>query len=255
MAGSLFGGGCGTAEPPGDDGQAVLTIEQALATKPDNMLKVRGAVVATGSDVVLASALLESYPPQAGGPILPLKGLDLDSLVGLSSTAAQPDLAQVMWSEYWLTLEGTIEDGVLQVERVPRVVEESFEGMRIRFSPVSEPVVAGGAVWWAFDVKNVGSAPMDLIFTSGQRGEVILAQDGVDKYRWSAGKFFTEAIETVALEPGKALSVAINDVPDVAPGDYELRASVTASVGPSGTGGSGGPGQALPELTTSIRVY
>jgi hypothetical protein len=98
---------CGSAVPgdgttttstgPGDDSAAVLTIEQARAAEPGHLIRVTGAVVATGTEVSLASVLLESYPPQAGGATVPVEGLDLDSLVGLSSTADQPDLAQVIW--------------------------------------------------------------------------------------------------------------------------------------------------------------
>jgi hypothetical protein len=186
VAGALLGA-CG-AQAPGDGtttptaGEpAVLTLEQALAAKPGQVIRVQGAIVATGTgaatEVVLASVLLESYPPQAGGATLPVKGLDLESLVGLSSTADQPELAQVAW--YWLTLEGVMVDGALKVQKGPRVVEATGSGMRVRFSPVSEPLVAGGAVWWAFDVKNTETMPLNLIFSSGQKGEVILAQSGV----------------------------------------------------------------------------
>jgi hypothetical protein len=245
--------GCGTAEPGKGDG-AVVTIEQALATGPGKLVKVKGAVIATEGRVVLASVLLESYPPQAGGPTLPVKGLDLDSLVGLSSTADQPDLAQVTWSDYWVVLEGVIEDGMLAVRKTPRVIETTSAGVRVRFSPVSEPLVAGESLWWAFDIENTGTTPLDVIFSSGQKGEVVLTQDGVEKYRWSAGKAFTEAIETVALQPGKVLSASLNDTARVAPGEYELTAVVTAAVGP--VGGPGSPGSAipLPELETAITV-
>ena len=88
--------GCGSTEP-GGGAEEVLTIEQALAAEPGETIKVSGAIVATGSgtdaDIVLTSVLLESYPPQAGGAILPVTGLDLESLVGLNSTIDQPDLS------------------------------------------------------------------------------------------------------------------------------------------------------------------
>ncbi|MFH1834145.1 MAG: BsuPI-related putative proteinase inhibitor [bacterium] len=254
VAGVLSGTGCGTADPGGSDGPAVGTIEQALAAEPGTVVRVRGALVVSGADVVLATALLESYPPQAGGVILEVKGLDLDSLVGLNSTAGQPDLAQVTWSDYQLTLEGVIEDGALEVQKVPRSIESSSQGMRIRFAPVSEPLSAGDALWWALDVKNIDVVPLELVFTSGQRGDVILTQSGVEKYRWSADKFFTEAIETVGLEPGQVVSVVLRDVLMVAPGDYELTARITASVGPAGGGWDAAPGPPLPEVRTTITV-
>jgi hypothetical protein len=250
---------CGAAAPgdgsttisadSGGDSVAVLTIEQALAAGPGRLVRVTGAVVATETDVILASVLRESYPPQAAGATLRVKGLDLSSLVGLSSTADQPDLAQVSWSDYWGVLQGVINDGVLEVRKTPPVVETTSADARVRFSPVTEPLGAGDPVWWAFDVTNLGEKPLDLTFSSGQRGEVVLSQDGVEKYRWSAGKAFTEAIETVTLQPGKGLSVVLNDTLQVEPGDYELTATVTAAVGLDG--GT----TALPALTTSVRVH
>jgi len=245
--------GCGTAEPGDGDGP-MLTIEQALVAGAGKLIKVQGAVVASGTEVVLASVLRESYPPQAGGAILPVKGLDLESLVGLTSTADQPELAQVTWSDYWVVLEGVVTDGVLQVRKTPRVIEISSAGMRVRFSPVSEPLAAGETLWWAFDVKNTEAMPLDLMFSSGQRGEVVLSQNGVEQYRWSADRAFTEAIETVALDPGKGLSVVLNDTARVTPGEYEVTATITASVGPAG--GPGSPGSEIPlaELKTVVTV-
>ena len=249
---------CGSAVPgdgttttstgPDDTGAAVLTIEQALAAEPGHLIKVTGAVVATGTEVSLASVLLESYPPQAGGAILPVKGVALSSLVGLSSTADRPDLAQVTWSDYWVVLEGVLNDGVLEVQTTPRVVETVSAQAKVRFSPAPQPPAAGDPVWWAFDVTNLSQRPLDLTFSSGQRGEVALSQDGVERYRWSAGKAFTQAIETVTLQPGKALSVVLNDTLQVEPGDYELTARVTTAVGPEGAT------TALPALTTPVRV-
>jgi hypothetical protein len=244
--------GCGSAEPAGE-GDA-LTVEQALKSDAGQPIKVQGAIVAKDGTVVLASVLLESYPPQAGGATLPVEGLDLESLVGLSTTADKPNFTAETWSDYWVVLGGGIEDGVLKVQSVPRAVQTESTGVRVRFSPVFEPLVAGGNVWWAFDVKNLQAMPLDLVFASGQRGEVVLAQNGVEKYRWSAGKAFTEAIETVTLEPSKSFSVVLNDSLSVAPGDYELTATVTASVGPAEGPGTPGSGIRLAELKTTVAV-
>ena len=47
---------------------------------------------------------------------------------------------------------------------------------------------------------------------------MVLSQDGVEKYRWSEGLLFTEAIKTVALQPGEVYPVAIYDTLDVPAG-------------------------------------
>lgn len=224
---SMFLMGCGQSEPGAAEGR-VLTIEEALADESGWPIQVRGEIVATETGVVLASGLLESYPPQAAEPSLSVKNLNTDSLVGLSSTAARPEFARVTWSDYPVTLVGIIEDGVLNVRSIPRLVEDTSNGLRIRFSPVPELLVAGEPAWWVFDVANSGTDPVDLIFASGQKGEIVLAQDGVEKYRWSEGKAFTQAIKTVTLAPGGTLPVVLNDTIRVIPGDYDLTATITA---------------------------
>ncbi len=248
-----FTGGCsgeGPGAPTGPDSVVVLTVEQALAAEEGRELNVQGAVFATGDQTMLVSALAESYPPQAGGATLPVKGLDLDGLVGLTSTAGQVGVAEVTWSDYWPVLTGVVKEGVLEVQGIPRVEEDiSFEGIRLRFSPVSEPVSSGDQVWWAFDVTNTGQAPVRLVFSDGQRGDLILSQGDVDAYTWSAGKSFTQGVEIVTLEQGKSLSVVLHDTLDVPAGDYAVTARVTAMVGPSG---SEAP---LPEITSTLTVH
>ncbi len=246
--GGPSGGGSGTST--GSDSSVVLTVEQALAATEGQELNVQGSLVATGSQTVLASALAESYPPQAGGAILPVNGLDLTSLVGLTTSEGQAGITEATWSDYWLVLKGVVRGGVLQVKGTPRVEEDtSYEGLRLRYSPVSEPVSSGDPVWWAFDVTNTGQAPVELVFSDGQRADVILSQGDVDAYTWSTGKSFTQAVETVKLEPGESLSIVLNDTLDVPAGDYDVTARVTATVSPSG---SEAP---LPDITSTLTVH
>jgi Intracellular proteinase inhibitor len=247
VAGAVALVGCGDMGSGGAD-QPVLSVEQALAADPGDPLRVQGAVLATDTSTVLSSVLLESYPPQAGGAILPLSGLDLGSLVGLSSTAEEQGTAPVTWSDYWPVLEGVVENGAFAVKGTPRVLEAAGMDARVRFSPVSEPLRAGDTVWWAFDIASSGDAVQEVTFSSGRRADVALLQGGVEKYRWSEGKAFTEAIEKVMLEPGRSLSIVLNDTLVVSPGDYDLVAIVTGVVGPEGAA------TALPEFRTAVTV-
>ncbi len=240
--------GCGGSAGDPDTPGAVVSVEQALASKDGTSLRVQGHIVATESAVVLADALLESYPPQAGGAVLPVTGLDLSALVALLSTAAQPDLAQVSWTDYWVTLGGVIKAGVLEVEAVPPVVESSTAEAKVRFSLPVDALVSGEVAWWVFDVSNLTTTALDLTFASGQMCEVVLSQGGVEKYRWSKGKAFTQAVMTDTIEPGDTTPVVFNDIIEVPPGDYDLTASVTASVG------NAGGGTALPQLVAKVTV-
>lgn len=230
------------------DSGVVLTVEQALAAEPGQELNVQGLIFFMAEKVILASGAMESYPPQPAGPTLAVKGLKPEALVGLSSTDDQSGMIPATWSDYPVVLRGVVKDGVLEVKATPRVVETVEGDLRVRFSPV-EPVRSDETVWWAFDVTNSGSRPVVLTFSNGQRGDVILTQGGVEMYRWSSGKAFTEAIETVTIQPGRSLSVVLNDTITAEPGHYDLTAVVTASAG------GGGQVARLPALETTLTVY
>ena len=237
--------GCGAAEATD---AILISIDQALATESGQAVKVQGMLVATETETRLASALLESYPPQAGGSTLILENLDLQTLVGLNSTAGQPDMPLVTWSNYPVVLEGIIEDGVLDVKVVPLVLEAGTAEVRVRFTPVIEPILGTDMVWWVFDVTNLVTVPLDLTFPSGQRGEVILSQNGVEVYRWSKSKSFVQAVTVDTVPPGSSRAIVLNDMFAVAPGIYAVTAEVTASVGPEGAA------TPPPEIVTTLTV-
>ena len=243
-----FAAGCGGSDGGTGTPPAVVSVEQALASKDGTLVRVQGHIVASGSAVVLADALLESYPPQAGGAVLPVTGLDLSALVGLSSTAAQPELAQVSWTDYWVTLGGVIKAGTLEVKAVSPVVEASTAEARARFYLPTEQLVSGEVAWWVFDVSNLTTSALDVTFASGQMCEVVLSQGGVEKYRWSKDKAFAQVVMTDTIEPNATTPYVFNDIVEVPPGEYDLTASVTASVG------TAGGGTALPELMTTVTV-
>jgi hypothetical protein len=56
------------------------------------------------------------------------------------------------------------------------------------------------------------------------------------------------------MEPSKVLSFVLNDTARVVPGEYELTATVAASVAPEGGPGGPGSGIPLPEIKTTITV-
>ena len=177
--GATPGDGAGSPQPP-----VVLSIESALASEPGSYVSVRGSLLATGGapeqKILLASGLAESYPPQAGQPSLSVEGLDLDDIVGLTSTTDQPGVSPATWSDFSVVLTGTISDGVLKVKDVPEVFEASAGGVRVRFSVPNGPVKATESVWWTFDVGGEGSTPLRVTFSSGLRAEVVLSQGGVE---------------------------------------------------------------------------
>jgi hypothetical protein len=232
----LVGGGalsCGTGETANTGNSAgfggVLTVDQALAAPDGQKISVQGMLVSSQGDTVLCSSLLESYPPQPGGASLELQGLDLNGLVGLSTTAGEPEVAQATWSDYPLTLDGVVDNKVLKVTKTPKMTVATVDKLRVRFAVDPDVPLAGGQVYWVFDIKNVDSKSIVLTFDSGQRGEVTLSQGGSEKYRWSADKSFTQSVDNVTIQPGKTWSFSLSDSVRTTPGRYDLVAKVTTS--------------------------
>jgi hypothetical protein len=242
------GSGQGSGNPTADS-NVVLTVDQAKLAEAGQNIRVSGHIVSTGGNIVLASALAESDPPQAGGASLPVSGLTLKELVGLSSTAGQAGAADVTWSDYVVVLEGVLVKGVFEVRAVPPVEEETTGDITVRFSPVNGPVSSGDQVWWALDATNGGQEAVDLTFSDGQRGDIILDDGNDDVYIWSDGKAFDQAVKTVTLEPGQSFPAVLNDTLNVKAGQYNLTARITAMVGPED---SAAP---LPDISAAFTVH
>ncbi|HEY3070084.1 MAG TPA: hypothetical protein VGJ34_07175 [Gaiellaceae bacterium] len=101
---TLIVAGCGSGGQSGP-----LSVQQALDGTSGEPHLVRGALIATGETIRLCSAILESYPPQCGGPFLVVEGLDLGSLEGLTTADG------VTWSDRQVELRGTVAEGTLTI--------------------------------------------------------------------------------------------------------------------------------------------
>lgn len=86
-----------------------VTIADLLDGGPGGTVTVAGFIVATGDDVRLCEALAESFPPQCGGLSIPLEGFGETELGGL------PSEGDVTWSDFPITLQGEVVDGVFVV--------------------------------------------------------------------------------------------------------------------------------------------
>ncbi len=85
-----------------------ISIEEAIASPLDGPLLVNGTLVVLGGEARLCTALLESFPPQCGGPSLIIAGdFSIDDIDTLQTEG------QVSWSNSQIQLLGTVEDGTL----------------------------------------------------------------------------------------------------------------------------------------------
>jgi hypothetical protein len=130
------------------------------------------------------------------------------------------------------------------------------ERLSLDFSFRPDPLQPNAPVAWSFTVTNASSELVTMTFSSGQDGEVVLLQGGAEKYRWSQGRAFTQAIRTEELSPGESLAFTLEDTLSVEPGSYELAASVASDPAPAPAqrivtvGASPGPSEPSPGSTS-----
>ena len=87
-----------------------MRIEQALRIHGPKKVHLRGFLLyCDGEALLLCTELLESLPPQCGGPSLVVEGLNIDTL---SDIIRSDDCA---WSARPVELHGIVDGGILQV--------------------------------------------------------------------------------------------------------------------------------------------
>jgi Intracellular proteinase inhibitor len=189
----------------------------------------QGVLVIDG-EARLCEALAESFPPQCAGGSVALNDLEEGSVVGLETV---PD-AGVTWTNYPLTVSGTVDGGALSEAEVAGIVyEQEANGLKVRLYPAqrpfaTDPLRTGEAVWWVIDATNVTSDGIALVFGSAQVAEVTISDGDTELYRWSDGKSFTEQVHELDFEAGRTASATLSDPLIVQPGnDYTLRAWIT----------------------------
>lgn len=110
--------GCGssgaTAAPPSAAPSAPTfddpgSLIGGIADVDGSTVAVRGFLIATEQGAQLCGIVLESYPPQCGGPTLAVTGeVPQDVLDGLDTTS-EPDLTKAWWG--WVSVTGTVTAG------------------------------------------------------------------------------------------------------------------------------------------------
>jgi hypothetical protein len=82
-------------------------------------------------------------------------------------------------------------------------------------------------------IRNTGTEPVMYQFSSGQKYDFWAEKDGVEVWRWSKGKMFTQALTSTTVAPGREISFAEtwdqldNDGNAVAVGECVVMAQLT----------------------------
>ena len=96
-----------------------------------------------------------------------------------------------------------------------------------------KPLRSGRPVTWKLVVENGGPDEVVLVFRSGKDGDVALVQGGREAYRWSAGKYFSQAMREERLAAGERRAFTLEEkILSAAPGDYELVAGLDSQPAP-----------------------
>jgi len=146
--------------------------------------------------------------------------------------------------------------GVLAVMAAaqPMMVERTDGGLRLEASLSQRVFAPGDSVEVTVLARNVSGAPLGVVFTSGQRLDLIVRRPrGDEVWRWSHDKAFTQAIRTVLLQPQETTALRVAwDQRDlqgrrVDPGTYEAIAVFMGRVE-----GLGRAPAALPPLVFAV---
>lgn len=91
------------------------------------------------------------------------------------------------------------------VERVGALPPPKVASLSVELNTDKETYGLGEDVRMTLNVRNTGTAPAVFNFSSGQRYEFVVRDDGREIWRWSRGRAFTQALSTLSLSPGEAL--------------------------------------------------
>ncbi|MFP4622920.1 MAG: BsuPI-related putative proteinase inhibitor [Gemmatimonadota bacterium] len=89
--------------------------------------------------------------------------------------------------------------------------------------------VAPGSVGLALHVTNSGADPVTFTFPSSQRYDFVISTPaGEEVWRWSEGRFFTQAVTEATLAPGASWSMEAEWDPGTRTGRYTAAGVLTA---------------------------
>ncbi len=89
-------------------------------------------------------------------------------------------------------------------------------------------VTVGDGVQFSFSVVNAGDTPIELTFRDACRADFAVYADGVEIWRYSDDKAFTQAISTAKFQPGETAEFE-SVWPDPEPGEYTAEATLRVS--------------------------
>lgn len=109
---------------------------------------------------------------------------------------------------------------------------ESSSGLALEVSWLPERPQRDEQMTWRLRVENSGSEPLELVFSSGQSGDVVVRREGREVHRWSAERVFSQEVRNEPLGAGESRTYELDDRLALEPGDYEVEATLSADPAP-----------------------
>ena len=94
------------------------------------------------------------------------------------------------------------------------------------------PLRSGALAQFELRLANEAPEPVMLRFRDSQRGDVVLLQGGMERWRWSDDMMFLQVLGERELGAGELWSLELTRVLDVPPGAYEVVATVSSKPAP-----------------------
>lgn len=93
-----------------------------------------------------------------------------------------------------------------------------------------DTTVTADAVVFALTVTNDAATAVDIQFRSGKHADVTVSEDGDTVWQWSAGRMFTQALDSETLAPGESITSEMT-WENPPPGEYVAEAALDAATG------------------------
>lgn len=116
-------------------------------------------------------------------------------------------------------------------ERATSGAVADLADLTVRVAPARTTYAAGEPITLTLGVKNPTDLAVTLRFTTGQRYDFVIASAaGVEVWRWSADRAFTQVLGEQTVPPGWELDYNETFTGRLAPGIYRVR-GIVPSVG------------------------
>lgn len=107
-------------------------------------------------------------------------------------------------------------------------VPAELEGLETIVGIDQASYAPGDPIRVVIGVVNRAPTTKTLEFPSSMRYDLVLRQQGEERFRWSEGRAFAQALGEVTLEPGQSVEFEESILAPNVPGGYELQALVAS---------------------------